>query len=150
VLATKLVTVTNTGEGAVTVLAATSDNAQCTVMPVQPTSLRPRSLRRRPQRSTSASRRLRSALARATITVTTNIPTTDRFEVAFRGVAPEVALDAAVPPARSTSASSTYDAATEIKNRRADKHRHRAARRWSMHDRGYHALRRDHELATDS
>jgi large repetitive protein len=85
------ITVTNTGEGAVTVNTVSSNNAECVVQSVTPALP---AMLTSTQTVTFDINTTPSAvgLGACTITVTTNIPTTDTIEIAFRGVAPEVAL----------------------------------------------------------
>jgi hypothetical protein len=92
VLVTKLVTVTNTGETSVTLALPTSNAAPCTLLPVLPATL-PTVLA--PAATATFQIRITPAavgIGACTITVTTNIPTTDTIEIAYMGVASDVEL----------------------------------------------------------
>jgi hypothetical protein len=113
VLVTKLVTVTNTGETSVTLAAPTSDATPCTLLPVSPATL-PAILA--PLATATFEIHVTPAAVGAgacTITVTTDIPTTDTIELAYMGVASDVEL---VLPATGAINFGVVDVdATEIK-----------------------------------
>lgn len=98
VLFAQAVTVTNTGETAQTLNLPTSSSAACVVMPTSPAAL-PDTL----AAGASATFDVRVTpsavgVGDCTITVTTNIPSTDSIEIAWQGVAPEVALGSSTTP----------------------------------------------------
>jgi hypothetical protein len=113
VLVTKVVTVTNTGEVPVTLALPTSDAAACTLLPVSPATL-PAVLG--PTDAATFQILITPAAVGAgacTITVTTDIPTTDTIEIAYMGVASDVDL---VLPATGALNFGVVDVdATEIK-----------------------------------
>jgi hypothetical protein len=92
VLVTKLVTVTNTGETSVMLAMPTSDAAPCTLMPVSPATL-PAVLA--PLATATFEIRVTPAAVgtgACTITIPTDIPTTDTIDIAYMGVASDVEL----------------------------------------------------------
>ncbi len=92
VLVTKLVTVTNTGETTATLALPASNAAPCTLLPVSPSTL-PTDLD--PGAAATFQIRITPAAVgtgACTVTITTNIPTTDTIEIAYMGVASDVDL----------------------------------------------------------
>jgi hypothetical protein len=89
--ATRLVTVTNTGETNVTLATPASDNARCAIQLVSPATLpaviAPAGMATFEIRTTPNAV---GAGTRCTITVSTNIPSTDTILVDYIGIAPEV------------------------------------------------------------
>lgn len=92
VLVTKVVTVTNTGETSVILDAPASSSTACALLAVSPATL-PAALE--PEEVATFHVRITPAAVGSgacTITVTTNIPTTDTIEISYLGVAPDVTL----------------------------------------------------------
>lgn len=92
VLVTKLVTVTNIGETPVMMAVPSSDATPCMLVPVSPATL-PATL----QPAGTATFQIRITPAAVgtgacTITITTNIPTTDTIDIDYMGVASDVEL----------------------------------------------------------
>jgi hypothetical protein len=98
VLFSQVVTVTNTGETTQTLNLPTSSSTACVVMPTSPAAL-PDTL----AAGASATFEIRVTPAvvgvgTCTVTVTTNIPSTDSIVVDWQGVAPEVGLATPTTP----------------------------------------------------
>lgn len=91
-LQTKVVTVTNTGETAQNLELPTSSASQCMIMPTSPAALP--TVLDPAEAATFEIRVTPTAVGSGscTITVTTDIPTTDTITVDWQGVAPEVLL----------------------------------------------------------
>ncbi len=92
VLFAQVITVTNTGETAQTLALPTSNAAQCTIVPTSPVALP--TLLDPLEAATFEIRVTPSAvgIGTCTVTVTTDIPTTDTVLIDWQGIAPEVML----------------------------------------------------------
>lgn len=99
VLVTRVVTVTNTGETPQELALPTSNATQCTIAPTSPTTL-PTTL----APAAAATFEIRATpsavgIGSCTVTVTTDVPSTDTIVVDWQGVAPEVDVTTPATPA---------------------------------------------------